>query len=601
MTHRIAAGVLLIAALASAATVPRFTDPQRRAKLEAILPQLESVFERYREEQRIPGLVYGVVIDGDPVFIKGLGVRDRNSKDPVTADTVFRIASMTKSFTTVALLRLRDEGRLSLDDPVSTWIPEFGKILYPTTDTPPIRIRDLLSHSAGFPEDNPWGDRQLAVSDEMLARWIEEGIPFSTPPATEYEYSNFGFALLGRIVSNASGSPYREYLERHVLVPLGMGATTLDPGSVPAALRATGYRIEGDGFAEEKPLGHGAFGSMGGLLTSGNDLARYVAFQLSAYPPRDGEEGGPVRRSSLREMQSLHREGLLRVEDRAPLGPVQVTTGGYGFGLRITRDCRFDHIVGHGGGLPGFGSYMQWLPDYGVGIFAMANLTYAGPAAPIDRAWDILRSTGALQPRKWTASPALIKARDQFAGLWKNWNETAAKEFAAGNLFLDRSEDSRRAEIERLKQSLGNCTASADIESQNLLRGTFQLACDKGAVLVRMTLAPTMPPKVQYLSLTPIHRLDGAMKNAADGLADMFSQKRSSVKLPAAVVQDVRSLRPVYGACRVGDTRMNDAANEARLRLSCERGMVDATVMVEGGIVKSVRFQAASDGPCPGY
>ena len=100
------------------APLPRFTDPDRRAKLEAACPEVERVFEKFREERGIPGLVFGIVIDNDVVCVKGIGVRERRSNDPVTADTVFRIASMTKSFTALAILKPRDDKRLSLDEPV---------------------------------------------------------------------------------------------------------------------------------------------------------------------------------------------------------------------------------------------------------------------------------------------------------------------------------------------------------------------------------------------------------------------------------------------------------------------------------------------------
>jgi CubicO group peptidase (beta-lactamase class C family) len=189
------------------ATVPRFTDPARRAKLEAAFPRIEKVFERFQQEHRIPGAVFGIVVDGELAYVKGFGVRDRTSQDPVTPDTVFRIASMTKSFTALSILKLRDAGKLSLEDPVAKWIPEFARFQYPTKDTAPILIRQLMSHGAGFPEDNPWGDRQLATDDATLTQWLEQGLPFSTPPDTSYEYSNYGFALLGRIVWKASGRP----------------------------------------------------------------------------------------------------------------------------------------------------------------------------------------------------------------------------------------------------------------------------------------------------------------------------------------------------------------------------------------------------------
>src|SRR4051812_30457415 len=106
---------------------------------------------------------------------------------------------MTTSFTARAILKLRHEGKLSYDNPTSKWIQEMPGWKYQTRDTLPIRIRELLTRGAGFPEDNPWGDRQLAVSEEGLTRWLKAGLPFSTTPDTAYEYSNYGFALLGRI------------------------------------------------------------------------------------------------------------------------------------------------------------------------------------------------------------------------------------------------------------------------------------------------------------------------------------------------------------------------------------------------------------------
>ena len=127
----------------------------------------------------------------------------------IANDTAFRIASMTKSFTALAVLKLRDEGKLSLEDPVSRWIPEFAGMALPTRDTPPLRVRQLLSHSAGFPEDNPWGDQQLSATDAALDAWLRAGIPFSTPPGTRYEYSNYAFGLLGRIVHQGVGRRLR--------------------------------------------------------------------------------------------------------------------------------------------------------------------------------------------------------------------------------------------------------------------------------------------------------------------------------------------------------------------------------------------------------
>ena len=103
------------------------------------------------------------------------GLRDVPAKLPVERDTAFRIASMTKSFTAMSILKLRDEEKLSLDDPAERYVPEMKALLYPTDDSPKVTIRHLLSHSEGFPEDNPWGDRQLADTDEQLSKMIAGG------------------------------------------------------------------------------------------------------------------------------------------------------------------------------------------------------------------------------------------------------------------------------------------------------------------------------------------------------------------------------------------------------------------------------------------
>lgn len=476
----------------------RFTDPQRVQKLESALPEVDKIFERFAATRKISGMVWGVVIDGRLAHVASTGVRDRATNAPIDANTVFRIASMTKSFTALAVLKLRDEGKLSLEDPVSKWIPEFARMELPTRDTAPLRIRNLLSHSSGFPEDNPWGDQQLAASDADVTKWLKLGIPFSTPPDTRYEYSNYAFGLLGRVVTKASGMTYDRYVQKEILAKLHMDSSTFEFSSVPPATRAVGYRLRPDGtYAEEAPLPHGAFGSMGGLLTTATDMGKYVAFHLSAWPARDDAETGPVRRSSVREMNHLWRPANLTV--RLVDGAIQANATGYGYGLSIRSDCRFEQIVGHGGGLPGFGSYMLWLPDYGIGLFAMANLTYAGPAEPINQALDVFIKTGGLQKRELPASPVLASTRDHIVNLWKAWDDSEARKIAAMNLFLDTPIAQRREEIQKLKDEVGTCGAASAVIPENWLRGQFNMTCQKGTVGVFFTMAPTQPPTVQHL------------------------------------------------------------------------------------------------------
>ena len=454
------------------APVPRFADPDRRAKLAKAFPEIDKLFQEYAATAHVPGAAWGIVIDGELAHSGVTGYRDVPSKAPVTPDSVFRIASMTKSFTALAILKLRDDGRLSLDDPAEKYVPEMKSLVYPTSDAPRITIRHLLGHAEGFPEDNPWGDQQLDKSDAEMSAMITAGIPFSNAPGVAYEYSNFGFAILGRIVGNLSResrgtsgaattptAAYTAYVTEHVLQPLGMTSTTLEPSRVPANRLAHGYRWEDAQWKNEPLLANGSFGSMGGMLTTLSDLGRYVGAFLAAWPPRDGPETGPIKRSSFREMQQVSRPSpCARSPSQTAASGVQLNSGGYGYGLRITQNCRFPTVVSHGGGLPGFGTQMRWLPEYGVGLIAFGNLTYTSWPRTFDAALDALDRTGGLQPRLVEPSPALVAARDAVAGLIVKWDDAAADRIAAVDLFLDQSRDRRRAAIERIHEQVGACT-----------------------------------------------------------------------------------------------------------------------------------------------
>ncbi len=482
-----------------------------RARLATAFVEIDRVFRDFAAQSHVPGAAWGIVVDGEIAHVGVTGFRDLTSKSPVDRDTVFRIASMTKSFTAMSILKLRDAGRLSLDDPAERYVPELKGLKYPTTDSPRLTIRHLLSHSTGFPEDNPWGDQQLADSEEQLSQMLRGGIPFSNPPGIAYEYSNLGFAILGRIVVNVSGMPYTDYIAANILGPLGMTSTTLEPSTVPPQRLAHGYRWEDAQWKDEPLLANGSFGSMGGMLTSVSDLTRYVGAFLAAWPPRDGPETGPVSRASLREMQQLWRLGSTSVVRDPSSGAIQLNSGGYGFGLRVSQSCSFRHIVAHSGGLPGFGSVMTWLPEYGVGVIAFGNLTYTSWGRVTNTAFDLLAKTGGLERRMPQPSPALTAARDAVSKLVVRWDDRVADDIAAGNLFLDRSKDRRRAEIEKLHETYGSCAPGGTFDDvENALRGRWTMSCERGKLQVAITLAPTMPPKVQFLSVRPAPAADAS-------------------------------------------------------------------------------------------
>ena len=567
---------------------PRFSDPERARKLAAAFPEIEHLFTSWVERQHMPGAVLGIVIDGDLVWVKTAGVQDLESHAPVTPDTVFRIASMTKSFTAMSILKLRDEGKLSLDDPVARYVPALADLPYPTKDSPTLTIRHLLTHSEGFPEDNPWGDRQLAQSDETIRAWMRSGIPFSTAPGTAYEYSNYGFAILGQIVSRVSGRPYADYVRDQILLPLGMRASTFHLDAVPREHLARGYRWEDNTWKNETPLAHGSFGSMGGLWTSARDLSRYVAFLMSAFPPRNEAEKGPVKRSSAREMQQAWRFQGTSMGRSALDAPLQLSTSAYGYGLGISQDCRFNYGVGHGGGLPAYGSLMRWLPEHGVGLVAMGNVTYASFGGLFNDTFAALHRTGALQPRVVQPSPALLSAQKDVSRLITKWDDAVASRIAADNFFLDESKERRAARIKDLNTKHGACRFASSIDAENALRGRWRMPCERGWLDVAITLAPTIPPRVQSMRvesvLPPGEEMTKTVEATLRLMNEWDAKRATSLATPGFDIERLRSLlasSSPWGMCKAGEAVAGDGSRESVVKLSCERGTLLARLSLD--------------------
>jgi CubicO group peptidase (beta-lactamase class C family) len=579
----------------------RFADPDRATKLARAFPEIDKAFLNFAPN--VPGVAWGVIVDGVLMHAGATGVRDVASNAKAMPDSVFRIASMTKNFTAMAIMKLRDQGRLSLDSPAARYVPELQGLPYPTTDSPVITVRHLLSHSAGFPEDNPWGDRQLAETDATLARWMRAGFPFSQPPGMGYEYSNTGFAILGQVVARVSGMRARDYIDREILKPLGMTYTKWEASAVPGDRIARGYgRIDGQ-WVLEKPLADGAYGAMGGLYSSVPDLAKLVALYLSAYPPRDGDDNGPIRRSSLREMQmpySPYRSTALRPAVNAPLA---LSSGGYAFGLGASQTCRFAQSVSHGGGLPGYGSQMRWLPEYGVGIVALANGTYAGPGRAVNESLEALARTGGLNPRTPQPGPDLLKTREAVDGLIGQWSDNGLQRIAAVNLLLDRSLERRRKEFDTLRETHGACRAESPIEAENALRGRWTLACERGWIKVSVTLAPTLPPTVQHLEATSVLSPGHGFSTVAEAIVRSISQGERlgeslvSLSAPPDLAAQLEAAR-AYGTCVRGDL-MSGGPESGVLRLNCERGNLDLRLTVDpSGLLTALRIAPSSGEVC---
>ena len=488
----VTAGILL----AAFGAAPAFAQPGD--PIDAIAPQIEELFARTREQAHVPALVYGIVRDGRLVLFKAMGDRDAGTAqvEPVDADTRFRIASMSKAFTAAAILKLRDDGWLSLDDPAARYVPQMRGWQTASGDAPQITIGDLLRHTGGFVEDNPWGDRQQSLTEDEFTAMISSGMHFATTPGTTYEYSNYGFALLGRIVTNVSGRRYQDYIREEIMLPLGMTSTGYDVLASPPESRAIGYRWEKDAYRREPDMADGAFGAMGGVETTANDYAKWMAFLLSAWPPSDAPETGPFRRASVREMVKwvTPREG---VERPADLGPPCRVGVGYGMGLVVYDDCQLGRIVQHNGGYPGYGSTMQLLPEAGVGMFSFNARTYFSNSAGVRKALHMLRDAGAVPDRAIPVSAGLAEAYAFAIKAWDSGDPQAAP--LAVNVALDRDIADRKADIAALRKEVGTCDTGAPIVPISAMEGTFEWACDNGSVRGRIQRAPTVTMQLQVL------------------------------------------------------------------------------------------------------
>src|ERR1700742_539955 len=252
----------------------------------------DEIVSRCYERGGQPAISYGIVAGGELVHAAGFGARSLGGPAP-DERTVFRIASMSKSFTASAVMLLRDAGALRLDDPVAQYVPELAGWVNGAEDPAPRTIRRLLTMTAGFPTDDPWGDRQQGLPLDDFRALLAGGVTFNWAPGTQFEYSNLGYAILGLVVSAASGLPYDAFIRTRLLTPLGLTRTGFAAQEFPAAELALGYRRGPQGWEELPWAPYGAFAPMGGVFSCVADLATWSAGFAAAFPPDGTLAGGP--------------------------------------------------------------------------------------------------------------------------------------------------------------------------------------------------------------------------------------------------------------------------------------------------------------------
>ena len=462
-----------------------------------IRPDLERLVARGSQHDHC-SIAWGVVAHGELVLTGACAAEP----DPLpTAQTVFRIASMTKSFTAAAIMILRDRGALRLDDVVADIAPEFSAVVGPTSDSPPITVRHLLSMAAGMVTDDMWADRHLDVSDDDLDELLATGATFAWPPQSRGEYSNLGFAMLGRVIQRVSGRRAQQFITENLLLQLGMHRTTWkqpnhDDWAKPYTV-SDGQRV-----ADVAPLHDGAFAPMGGLWSCVSDVARWVAWLADAFPPRDADEAGPLRRASRREIQQVQRSWPTVHTAASGEGddfiPERSDGGGYGFGLFVWHDNRFGHFVAHSGGLPGYGSNMRWVPGRGIGVITLANVTYAPMTALARRMLEVIDDHGLVPAARVPPSAALKTAAHGLTLLLSDWTDHAAEELFADNVSLDESLSRRAAGAAELVAARGTLTLLG-VDAETPMRGRATMRCADGTELqIDLDLSPTVPPRIQF-------------------------------------------------------------------------------------------------------
>ena len=566
------------------------------------IAEVDSIFDRFAAAEPAPGVVFGIVIGGELVHARGLGTLQVGVDVLPDSDSVFRIASMTKSFTAAAVLLLRDRGRLRLDDAVSTWVPELADLARATADSPSITIEHLLTMSAGFPTDDPWGDRQQGLDPALFAAFLREGISLAWAPGTRFEYSNLGYGILGRVITAAAGVEYRDFVGDELLVPLGMNATTFVQEDVPVERLALGY-LRRDGAWLEEPIDpYGALASMGGIFTSISDLARWVAGFTDAFPARDDpDEGHPLRRASRREMQQIHRaiepELTWTSADAAPI----VGVGGYGYGLGVTHDLRFGRIVEHGGGYPGYGSNMRWQPASGIGILAFGNARYAPIYRPVREALVVLLAAEAAPLRRVVAWRQRDEARTAVEQLLEHWDDATASRLFAMNVELDEPLTLRRAAMEQLHDLHGTLRAdeSALPQSASPAHVAWWMTGERGRVHVEILLSPERLPRVQSLKLTSVPDPSASLTAHASRLVALLAEPSPAwpsdlpLASPADRIASERALRVAaarFGPVVLGRSTAGDGEKTATWCLSSDHGELDLRVELDvagGRLIKA--------------
>jgi CubicO group peptidase (beta-lactamase class C family) len=353
---RVIAGSVLLAGLASAQTAP---PP---SPVDAALAAIDARIAEAYGKDNVGSVTAGVVVGPKLVWTRSYGFADMGSRKPAGRDSVYRIGSVTKQFTALALLQLAERGKLRLTDPVETHVPELRQVPLLRPDQPKITLLQLATMTSGLAREpaGPPDHSQGPVAD--WEKKVMASIPhvrFAHEPGTRFLYCNIGYAILGVAVGRAAGQPFTEYVGEHLLAPLGMTRTAFEPTGALRTQAARGYEIDGEKVDGERSVveldGRGYRVPNGALFSTVEDLARFVSWQLGEGP------AGILKKETLEDnfRRVYSADGDLR--------------SGYGVGFDVAR--RRELVAhGHGGSTAGYRAAVRIDRRTKTGVIVLASV-----------------------------------------------------------------------------------------------------------------------------------------------------------------------------------------------------------------------------------
>lgn len=480
--------------------VQRNPDIAQDVELEPLHTVIADIFEQRVVSGHALGSCFALFGTDGVLFEGGFGHRRPGSPAP-DGNTVFRIASCTKSFTSAVLLLLRDRGLLHLDSAITAFVPEFVSTA-PETDPVTPTVRMLMTMSAGLPTDDPWGDRQESMTKAGLAHLLRAGVPFVSIPGTRFEYSNLGYALLGQVIEIVTGRPYIDVVRSELIEPLGLSSTGYTVSEFSIADVASGYRKKGEEWLELPFSGPGVFSPMGGLFSTPHDLATWARWLSSALHP-ETVIPGPLSAASRREMQQISR-----LVASAPTGHQSVPMEhGYGYGLFVDHEPMWGNTTHHSGGYPGFSTHMRWNEHIGIGIVGFENATYSNVKKPVSDALDRVVEYVGSTAKRVTPWPEMQQLRRKVESLLGGWNDHIANEVFADNVALDKPYAERVVDIAEAIDAVEGVYPNSSLQQPEFSGDSpahllWYLPGRSGRLRCEVRLAPTNPPLIQTFEVS---------------------------------------------------------------------------------------------------